>query len=96
MKKKAISSFALDKISGLNSIILIFLQNIQDRISGSFGNIFRPCVAYDYKPMSWKIVGVAIIPKLGKVTYLVAKSCRPIRLMSFVLKTLKRLIEWHI
>ncbi len=43
-------------------------------------------------PEPWKDVRVVLIPKPGKEPSL-AKSYRPISLLSFVLKTLKGLLE---
>ena len=44
----------------------------------------------------WKTAKTVFIPKPGKEDYNTAKSFRPISLMSFILKTLERLIFWSI
>jgi hypothetical protein len=45
--------------------------------------------------MSWRHIKVVFIPKPGKLLFQV-KSLRPISLMSFVLKTLEKLLNRHI
>ena len=45
---------------------------------------------------SWLKIKTVFIPKPGKINYITAKFFRPISLMSFVLKTLEKLIFWHL
>ena len=44
----------------------------------------------------WLTIKTVFIPKPGKTDYTAAKSYRPISLMSFVVKTLERLLLWHV
>jgi hypothetical protein len=45
--------------------------------------------------MSWRQVKVTFIPKPGKLDYTEAKAYRLINLSSFLLKTMKKLVDRH-
>jgi hypothetical protein len=53
-------------------------------------------MAYGFIPMSWRQVKVTFIPKPGKLDYTEAKAYRPISLLSFLLKTMEKLLDRHI
>jgi hypothetical protein len=55
--------------------------------------IFRTCLAAGYVPTAWRQVKVVFIPKPGRNTYSGPKDYRPISLMSFLLKTMERLVD---
>ena len=57
--------------------------------------LLRASVAIGYIPMSWRHTRVVFIPKPGK-PLTQAKSLRPISLMSFMLRTLEKLLDRHI
>ena len=49
-----------------------------------------------YVPKAWRISKAIFIPKMGKDDYAQPRAWRPISLMSFMFKTLERLILWHL
>jgi hypothetical protein len=53
-------------------------------------------MAYGFIPMAWKQVKVTFIPNPRKLDYTEAKLYRLINLSSFLLKTLKKLVDRHI
>ena len=57
--------------------------------------LLRASLALGYIPMSWRHIRVVFIPKPGK-PLTQAKSLRPISLMSFILKTLEKVLDRHI
>ena len=64
-----------------------------DIILQSIIKIFRACIALGYIPISWRTSRVVFVPKPGRTDYTTAKAFRPISLMSFLLKTLERLVD---
>jgi ribonuclease HI len=58
--------------------------------------MFRASLNFSFIPLSWRETTVTFIPKAGKASYDKANSFRPISLMSFVLKTLEKLVERRI
>jgi hypothetical protein len=46
--------------------------------------------------MAWRQVKVTFIPKPGKLDYTEATACHPIRLSSFLLKTMEKLVDRYI
>lgn len=58
--------------------------------------LFKAYLMFGYVPTSWLAMRVVFIPKPGKDSYERASSWRPISLMSFMLKTLERLVDWHL
>jgi hypothetical protein len=57
--------------------------------------LLRASLALGYIPMSWRHIRVVFIPKPGKPLSQ-GKSLRPISLMSFILKTLEKLLDRYI
>jgi hypothetical protein len=49
-----------------------------------------------YIPKAWKQVKVTFIPKSGKANYPEAEAYHPICLVSFMLKTVERMVDRHI
>lgn len=93
--KWAINSFDPFKASGPDGIIPVMLQQGIDLLSGKLTRVFRASLALGYIPMRWRHTRVVFIPKPGKPAAL-AKSLRPISLMSFMLKALEKLLDAHI
>ena len=60
---------------------------------GHLTKLFRVCLVISYLLISWRTSRVASILKGGKVGHSVAKDYRPIILMSFILKTLEKLVN---
>jgi hypothetical protein len=59
-------------------------------------HIFRVFLAYAYIPMAWRQVRVTFIPNPGKTDYTEAKAYGPISLLSFLSKTMEKLVDSHI
>jgi hypothetical protein len=93
--KWAVFSFQPYKSPGINGIMPIMLQQGFELLAGKFLVLLRASLALGYIPMSWRHTRVAFIPKPGKPLSH-AKSLRPISLMSFVLKTLEKILDRHI
>lgn len=91
----AIGSFAPYKSPGPDGIYPALLQRGLVALEAPLTKIFRACIAYGCIPVSWRRSRVAFIPKGGRVGHSVPKDYRPISLMSFVVKTLERLIDRH-
>jgi len=73
----------------------IMLQQGFELLAGKLLMLLRASLALGYIPMSWRHIRVVYIPKPGKPLSQ-AKSLRPITLMSFILKTLEKLLDRHI
>ena len=93
--KWAVFSFQLYKSSGIDGIMPIMLQQGFELLAGKFLVLLRASLALGYILMSWRHTRVVFIPKPGKLLSQ-AKSLRPISLMSFVLKTLEKILDRHI
>ena len=55
--------------------------------------IFPTCLLTGYVPVSWRQVKVLFIPKSGRSSYCGPSDFRPIRLTSFLLKAMERLVD---
>jgi hypothetical protein len=93
--KWAVFSFQPYKSPGMDGIMPIMLQQGFELLGGKLLMLLRASLALGYIPMSWRHTRVVFIPKPGK-PLTQAKSLRPISLMSFVLKTLEKLLDRHI
>ena len=93
--KWAVFSFQPYKSPGMDGIIPIMLQQGFELLAGKLLMLLRASLAIGYIPMSWRHIRVVFIPKPGK-PLTQAKSLRPISLMSFILKTLEKLLDRHI
>lgn len=71
------------------------LQQGTDLLTSKLTNVLRASLALGHIPMNWRQVRAIFIPKAGRPSDL-AKSFRPISLMSFILKTLEKLVDRHI
>jgi hypothetical protein len=58
--------------------------------------IFRACLARGFIPKAWRQLTVTFIPKPGKANSTEAKAYCLLRLSSFVLKTMEKLVDRHI
>jgi hypothetical protein len=92
----ALSTFKPFKSAGTEGIVPALLQQGVEHLVAHLCRIFRACMAYGFIPMAWKQVKVTFIPKQGKLDYTKAKVYRPIRLSSFLLKTMEELVDRHI
>jgi hypothetical protein len=93
--KWACFSFQPHKSPGINGIMPIMLQQDFELLRGKPLILLRASLALGYFPMSWRHIRVVFIPKPGK-SLSQTKSLRPISLMSFILKTLDKLLGRHI
>lgn len=94
--KWAISSFSPFKSAGEDGIFPAILQHGLDQIVDSMFHIFISSITLQHIPLIWRGVRVVFTPKLGKSSYHLASSFRPISLTSFMLKTLERLIDRYL
>ncbi len=93
--KWAIETFEPYKSAGPDEIIPIMLQQGTTLLVRKLTLVLRASLALGHIPMRWRRVRVVYIPKPGRNSSQ-AKSFRPISLMSFVLKTLEKLIDRHV
>ena len=93
--KWAVFSFQPHKSPGIDGIMPIMLQQGFKLLMGKLLMLLRASLALGYIPMSWRHIRVVFIPKPGKPLSQV-QSLRPISLMSFILKTLEKLLDTHI
>lgn len=92
----AINSLAPFKSPGEDGIFPALLHKASDAIIPILAVLFKASVKLNYIPVTWRGTFVTFIPKADKATYDKAKSYRPISLMSFILKTLEKLIDRRI
>ena len=92
----AIDSFKPYKSPGRDGIFPALLRNGKATLIPHLEKLFTHSIKTGFIPKSWSGANVVFIPKPGKSTYADPKSFRPISLMSFILKTLEKLVERHI
>jgi ribonuclease HI len=91
--EKAIKDFCGFKSPGGDGIFPALLQKGSEWITPKLTMLFRHSCDLNHIPEKWRETLVTFIPKQGKSTYDQPKSFRPISLMSFVLKTLEKVID---
>ena len=89
----AIDLFAPYKSPGMDGIFPALLQEGRGVLIPYLVNIFRACLATGYVPAKWRHVKVVFIPKPGRNSYSGPRDFRPIRLTSFLLDTMERLVD---
>jgi ribonuclease HI len=89
----AIGTFKPYKSPGSDGIFPALLQQGKHILTQHLGKLFKYSLMTGYIPKSWGGANVVFIPKPGKASYSDPKSFRPISLMSFVLKTLEKLVD---
>jgi len=94
--ERAIKSFGPFKAAGGDEIFPAMLQQGIEVLAPQVLPIMKACVRFGYMPKLWRNMKVVFLPKPAKDSYDRASSWRPISLTSFLLKTLERLIDWHI
>ena len=94
--REAVSSFKPYKAPGMDGVYPIHLQKGGQNLLVALCLLFQGCLCTGYVPELWRQVRVVFLPKPGKEDYRVPKSFRPVSLMSFLLKTLERLVLWRI
>lgn len=94
--KWALDGFGPFKTAGEDGIFPALLQKTKTHTYEIVQELYRASLKLGYIPKSWRGTRVAFIPKPGKGTYDMAKSYRPISLMSFVLKGLEKILDSYI
>lgn len=93
--KYAIHKYHSFKSAGFDEIFLALLKGVE--LQGvRLCSIFKSSIALGHMPSVWENVKVVFIPKPGRPTHCEAKDSRPISLMSFLLKTVKRLLDLYV
>ena len=92
----SINSFGAYKSGGGDLIFPALLQKAGDILIPILKELFKASLRLKYIPKIWRDTSVCFIPKPGKTSYDRAKSFRPISLMSFVLKTLEKIMDHKI
>ena len=92
---RALKKFNKKKSPGPDGIKPIVFDHLSDNFKQFLLFIFQCCIHFHYTPIKWKDTKVIFIPKPGKDDYTLPKSFRPISLSNYFLKTLERLVCWH-
>lgn len=92
----AIESFSPYKATGQDQIFPGILQKAKKIVAPILQILFRSSLMLGYVPKAWRGTLVTFLPKAGKDDYANPKAYRPISLMSFILKTLEKLIDKRI
>ena len=93
---QAIYEFSPLKACGQDGIKPIVLQNLPKRVLECLVKVLTACVTLAYTPKTWRTSIVQFIPKPGKPDKTDPRAYRPISLMSYLLKTLERLVLYHL
>ena len=93
---QAIRKFSPHKTPGLDRLKPVVLQHLPLQAIKRMKTIFCASMELEYVPQIWRETKAIFIPKTGKEDYAHARSWRPISLMSFMFKTLERLILWQL
>jgi hypothetical protein len=88
----AINSFGPHKACGPDKLKPIVLQHLPKLAVEALSSIFMAVIALAYTPIRWRNSDVVFIDKPGKKDLENPRSFRPISLMSFVYKTLEKLV----
>ena len=94
--KEAIMSFQPYKSPGPDGVYPVMLQKAIEELTPALINIFRQSLQECKPAEAWLETKAVFIPKPGKKDYMDPKSYRPISLSSFVLKSLERIVHWHL
>ena len=93
---RAAHGFGRYKVLGPDGLAPCVLHNLGPRALSWLTDLYRASYLLGYSPASWRSAKVIFLPKPGKDDYSKARSFRPITLSSFVLKTMERVILWHL
>ena len=95
MIRRAIDQFSPQKTPGCDNLKPVVLQHLPSLLLQRMSILFKASMELCYVPKQWRTSKAIFIPKMGKDDYSQPRAWRPISLMSFVFKTLERLILWH-
>ena len=93
--KRAFKGFDTKKSPGPDGLKPIVLQHLPPKTMNQILIIYKACIALHFTPTKWKATKVIFIPKNDKPHYEIPKNFRPISLANYLLKTLERLLGWH-
>ena len=93
----AINSFGSFKCPGQDNLRPYALkQFVKDKVGlKRLTNLLRAIIELSFTPSAWLEAKIAFLPKPGKSDYSEPKSFRPISLLSFLFKTVERLVYWE-
>ena len=94
--RMAVECFKNDKAAGPDDLKPLVLKKLPENVVIRLCNIFAACIATGYTPEVWRHSRTIFIAKEGRANYTDPRAFRPISLMSFVFKTLERLVLWHV
>ena len=89
----AIDSFAPYKSPGMDGIFPALLQEGREILIPYLVRIFRACLVSGYVSDFWRHAKVVFITNLVRSSYCGPRDFRPISLTSFLLKTMKSLVD---
>jgi ribonuclease HI len=92
----AIGSLDPFKTPGGDQLYPALLQHSKEIILPFIQEIFLKSLMFSYVPDSWQKIDVTFIPKPNENDYSSADAYRPISLMSFLLKTLEKIMDYDI
>jgi ribonuclease HI len=92
---EAIATFGDLKAPGPDGIHPIVLKRLGKKALRRLTETLKASYRLGYTPRAWRHSRVVFIPKEGKDDYSQPRSFRPITLSSFIMKTLERVILWH-
>lgn len=94
--KWAINSFKPFKSAGVDKVFPALLQQGLEILMPAIIRIFKASFIWGYIPKIWRKARVVFIPKAGNRPIEKPKSYRPISLTSFFVKTMEKLVDYHI
>jgi ribonuclease HI/retron-type reverse transcriptase len=94
--RDALNSFGNDKAAGPDGIKPIMLRHLPEVALILLSRLYAATIELHYTPTLWRKSEIVFIPKPGKTDYSSLRAFRPISLMSFLLKTLERLVQWRL
>jgi len=94
--KRAVKSFGSYKSADWDGVFPAMLHYGPSSLLHQLTCVIRACLCLGYTPKDWLVMKIVFIPKPGKDSYERVSFWRPISLTSFWLKTMERLIDWHI
>lgn len=89
----AIASFKPNKAPGPDGVTPNMLKKAGLAVISPLRLMFANSAKLSHIPDEWSAAAVTFIPKVGKPSYDEASAFRPISLMSFVLKTMEKLVD---
>lgn len=92
----ALHSLKPYKAPGPDGIHPVLLREGLNDLTRPLTQLFKASLKLGYVPKIWRDSRVVFLPKPGRDDYSIPKSYRPISLTSFLLKTIERLILWHL